>query len=133
MSRRVLDTNILINFWARKVAGRRSADITPRDAVTWARELIKLHGTDAIITPIYIEYVCGQGDEQWMKPARAYLGEFEIVDAGRILPADWKVAKQIAHRILRDRSPRQLGDCIIRAICNKLHLEVLAADRRFPV
>jgi predicted nucleic acid-binding protein len=67
-----------------------------------------------------------------MKLARAYLGEFEIVDAGRILPADWKVAKQIAHRILRDRSPRQLGDCIIRAICNRLHLEVLTADRRFP-
>jgi hypothetical protein len=64
MSRRVLDTNILINFWAKKAGGRRSADITPRDAVAWARELIKLQRTDAIITPIYIEYVCGQGDEQ---------------------------------------------------------------------
>jgi predicted nucleic acid-binding protein len=132
MSRRVLDTNILINFWAKKASGRASADISARDAVGWARQLIQLHRTNAIITPIYIEYVCGQGDEQWMKLARAYLGEFEIVDAGRILPADWKVATQIAHRILRDRSPRQLGDCIIRAICKRLHLDVLTADRRFP-
>jgi predicted nucleic acid-binding protein len=132
MPRRVLDTNILINFWAGKVVRHRAVDITARDAAAWAKELIELQGTDAILTPIYIEYVCGQGDENWMKLARAYLDEFDIVDDGRILPADWKVATQIAHRILRDRSPRQLGDCIIRAICKRLHLEVLTADRRFP-
>jgi len=67
-----------------------------------------------------------------MKLARTFLGEFDIVDEGRILPDDWEVAKQIAQRVLRDRSPRQLGDCIIRAICKRLHLDVFTADRRFP-
>ena len=132
MPRRVLDTNILINFWAGKVVRHRTSVLTQRDAASWAKELIELQGTDAILTPIYIEFVCGQGDENWMKLARAYLDEFEIVDGGRILPDDWKVAKQIAQRILRDHSPRQLGDCIIRAICKRLNLDVLTADRRFP-
>jgi predicted nucleic acid-binding protein len=128
----VLDTNILINFWIKKIKGKRLADLTRSDAARLARELIKLHGTNAILTPIYIEYVCGEGHAHAVTLARAYLQAFDLVDEGRILEQDWEEAKRIAHRVLPDNSPRQMGDCLIRAICKRLHLEILTADRRFP-
>jgi predicted nucleic acid-binding protein len=128
----VLDTNILINFWIKKIKGKRLSDLTRSDAARWGRELIKLQGTNAILTPIYIEYVCGEGHAHAVSLARAYLQPFDLVDEGRILEQDWDEAKRIAHRVLPDNSPRQMADCLIRAICKRLHLEVFTADRRFP-
>jgi predicted nucleic acid-binding protein len=132
MARRVLDTNILINFWNTKVRGKRLRDFKRADAMRWGNELIKLQGTDAILTPIYLEYVCGEGHAHAVTLARAYLQPFDLVDEGRILEQDWDEAKRIAQRVLPDNSPRQMGDCLIRAICKRLHIEIFTADRRFP-
>ena len=133
MPRRVLDTNILINFWGdKRRAAPRGRAVTVEDARQWAKELIKLYGTNAILTPIYIEYVSGKGSAREVSLARAYLEEFETLDADRIPPADWREARRIALRVRRDAGRRQLGDCIIRAICNRLNLDVLTADKRFP-
>jgi len=132
MPRRILDTNILINFWGDQTKGRKSKDIAPRDARKWAKQLVKLQATNGVLTPIYIEYICGQSTAHETKLAREFLDEFEIVDEGKILDQDWEDAKRIAQRIFRDGKRRQLGDCLIRAICNRLRLDVLTVDRRFP-
>jgi predicted nucleic acid-binding protein len=64
--------------------------------------------------------------------ARAYLEAFELLDEDRIPPDDWRDARRISLRVSRDGRKRQVGDCIIRAICNRLNLDVLTADKRFP-
>jgi predicted nucleic acid-binding protein len=127
----VFDTSFLIWHWQRsKQRARRP--IESDDARPWARRLIDLRRTDAIVTPSYIEFVAGVRDTGELDLARSYLGEFRIIDGGRILPEDWVEARRLAERVPNDRKPRQLGDCLIRAIARRLKHEVLTLDRSFP-
>ena len=133
MPRRVLDTNILSKHWDACVHRRqRGRAVTEDDAKRWARELIDLQGTRSILTPIAIEYVCRGATAHDVSLARAYLAEFDVADRGRVLPEDWEAAKRVAQRVLPDRRTRQLGDCLIRAICDRLNLDVFTGDKRFP-
>lgn len=127
----VFDTSFLIWQWQRS---RRGAPrpVDPDGARPWARQLIDLRDTDAIVTPTYIEFVAGVRDSGELALARAYLGEFRIIDQGRILPEDWGEARRLAERVPRDGKPRQLADCLIRAIARRLRHEVLTHDRGFP-
>lgn len=132
MPRRVLDTNVLINHWGDSLGGRHISEQSDRAVKGWARRLIKLCGTDAILARVYIEFVAGQASERQVALARAYLAEFTIVDQGMIRERDWVDALRIAERVPRDGLRRQLGDCLIRAICNRLGYEVLTYEKRFP-
>jgi predicted nucleic acid-binding protein len=132
MPRRVLDTNILINHWGDACDRHRPRPVTQHLARQWGRALVRLRETDAILTPIYLEYICGQQSRDRVILARAYLSIFDIVDGGSILEQDWEKARRLAERVLPDRSPRQLGDCLVRAICTRLRLDVATVDRRFP-
>jgi predicted nucleic acid-binding protein len=132
MPRRVLDTNILIGYWAKALGGKRAAEFAPAQAARWGRQLADSTGGTDILTPIYIEFVCGQRTSHEMRLARAYLAIFQVADEGQILGRDWQEAKRIAERVPRDGLRRQLGDCLIRAICNRLNLEVLTGEKRFP-
>jgi predicted nucleic acid-binding protein len=49
-----------------------------------------------------------------------------------ILPEDWQEAIRIASRVPRSPAPRQLGDCLIRAIAHRLKYEVFTSDMNFP-
>ena len=85
------------------------------------------------MTPVYIEFVAGARTAVELELSRAYLAGLEIVDAGRILKEDWEKARQLAERVPRDGKPRQLGDCLIRAIALRLkYYDVLTADDSFP-
>jgi predicted nucleic acid-binding protein len=132
MARKVLDTNVLINFWHDKAGNTPPAAITKRRAAEWGRQLIELQGTDALLTPIYIEFVCGKGSAHEVQLAHAFLAGFEMVDGGKIRKEDWEHARRIAERVPRDGLRRQLVDCLIRAICNRLHLEFFTFEKRFP-
>jgi predicted nucleic acid-binding protein len=76
-------------------------------------------------------FIAGIQSSSEMELARSYLAEFEIVDEGRILEEDWEHAKRLAARVPRDGKPRQLGDCLIRAIAIRLKCEVRSLDTRF--
>jgi predicted nucleic acid-binding protein len=132
MPRRVLDTNILINHWGDATRGVQLRDVKRDRAARWGRELAGLQNTNLILTPIYIEFVCGNATAHELQLARAYLGAFEIADGGTIHARDWIEARRIAERVPRDGRRRQLGDCLIRAICDRLNLEVFTAEKRFP-
>jgi predicted nucleic acid-binding protein len=132
MPRRVLDTNILISHWARGGVRRRRGQATEAVAKQWGRDLSRTFDSDAIVTPVEVEYLCGQRTGDELRLARAYLSAFDVIDGGQVLPEDWSAAKRIASRVPRDGRPRQLGDCLIRAICDRLHVDVLTAERRFP-
>lgn len=132
MPRRVLDTNILINHWGDRRRGAPHAEVRDADARQWGHDLIRLQGTNAILTPIHIEYLAGQRSARAVDLARTFLAAFEVVDHGRIIEQDWQNAARIAQRVPPDGSRRQMADCLIRAVCDRLHLDVFTADNRFP-
>ena len=132
MPRRALDTNILVSHWIKVTRGIHPAALTTEQAARWGRELAKLLDTDLTLTPVCLEFICGQRSSHEVQLARAYLGTFRVADKGTILDQDWVEARRIAERVPRDGLRRQLGDCLIRAICNRLKLDVLTAEKRFP-
>ena len=131
MARRVLDTTYLVQHWRRRKRTPLS-DVRADEAETWAKELIGLQNADAIVTPIYIEFVAGVRSAHELVLARAYLAPFRVIDDGSISNADWKLARRIAERVPRDGKPRQLGDCLIKAIATRLNHDVESLDVGFP-
>lgn len=130
MPGRILDTSELIHNWHR--CRRRTSRSEAREAAQeWARELIGLHDSSDIVTPVFIEFIAGVRSKGELDLARAYLAEFEIIDEGRILEEDWEHAKRLAARIPRDGKPRQLGDCLILAIAIRLNCDVRSLDKGF--
>lgn len=132
MAQFVLDTSILVRFWRQQAAGLRLSQITRRDVEEWAWRLATVYRSDAIVTPVYVEFAAGTGSSHELKLARAFLSQFEIIDHGRILPQDWEETKRLAERVPRNGSPRQLGDCLIKAIAKRLKHDVLSHDENFP-
>jgi predicted nucleic acid-binding protein len=128
---RVLDTNELIFHWHASIRRPLSA-ATKSEATVWARSLIGLRGTDAIVTPVEIEFLAGVSSQHEMALSRAYLQEFRIIDDGRVLPQDWDEARRLASRIPRVSKPRQLVDCLIRALARRLNFDIITRDRTFP-
>lgn len=98
----------------------------------WARGLIALEATNAILTPVYIEMVAGVTSSQELRLTRAFLKPFNIADEGKILAQDWDRAREIAQRVPFDKRKRQLGDCLISAIAKRLKSEVVTREKRFP-
>lgn len=129
MPKRVLDTSKLISHWKRlkPLKGK-----TPEDAEKWARQLIEIEKTDAILTPIQLEMLGGDLNGSDRDFTRAYLEPFRIIDEGRILEQDWIEARRLIERIPRPPIPRGLVDCLIRAIADRLKHEVVTLDKGMP-
>jgi len=49
-----------------------------------------------------------------------------------VLPQDWEEAVRLAQRVSRVPVPRDLGDCLIRAIADRLRFQVFSLDESFP-
>jgi predicted nucleic acid-binding protein len=128
--RQLLDTSVLIQEWLTRRAGAKKP-IRVADVQGWAKDLIALHETDAIVTPVYVEMIAGVKSAEELKLTRAFLGEFECLDEGYISAEDWQEAVRLAQRVPRDRRPRQLGDCLIRAVANRLRYRVVTLDTGF--
>jgi predicted nucleic acid-binding protein len=105
---------------------------TVRDARRWARELIQIEETDAIVSPVALEMLCGARDAHELRLSVAFIEEFRLADLGRVISEDWKEARRLAVRVPWNGRPRQLGDCLIRAIANRLKLRVKTFDTGMP-
>ena len=130
MQRRALDTSVLIRHW-RNCRAKARGPLTITAVQTWARTLIRLYESDAIVTPVYIEMIAGVTNRQELRLTLAFLEEFRCIDARRIPQQDWDQTIRLAQRIPRTSSPRQLGDCLIHAICKRLRYQVATFDTRF--
>ena len=106
-------------------------DKTPEDASRWAEDLIELRRTRWIASPVLIEFVAGARSSHELALGRAYLGRFEVIDRGNIPKACWDEALRVAERVPRDGKPRQLGDCLIKAIAKHFKRAVVALDKGF--
>ena len=130
MLKRILDTCVLLAYWKRRTAASDSPTVA--DVERWAQELAEIHQGNAIVTPVYVEFIAGTRDSSEQHLAEAFLAQFEILDKGEISRQDWDETRRIAKRIPPRGKPRQLGDCLIRAIANRLKHEVVTADTGFP-
>jgi predicted nucleic acid-binding protein len=125
--RSILDNNRLCEHWRSSVKPK-----TRDQARGAARRLIDLRRTNAIVTPVKIEFLVGARSKEELELFEAFLSQFSVVDKGSILDGDWLEAERIAKRVRHDNKPRQLGDCLIRAIANRLNYAVDTADSSFP-
>jgi len=130
VAKKILNTSILINHWG-DCGGNSPAGHSANEAAQWAARLVELRGIDAIVTPVYLEFVVGMLTAHQLELARAYLARFRIIDGGQVLPEDWVEARRIGERVPRKPRRRQMGDCLIQAIANRLRHDVDTADRRF--
>lgn len=131
MRRHILDTNILVGHW-KKCGGDRLAAMAAADGRDWGRELVDLYDSNLILSPIYIEFICGARNQLEYKTAQAYLAAFTVLDEWNVTPDDLREARRLAQRIPRDGRPRQLGDCLIRAMASRFGADVKTLENRFP-
>ena len=127
MLKRVLDSSVLIPFWN----NRHLSDRAEREVVAAADELAKTYQSNVILTPIFIEFVVGARNANELRLMHLFLARFIILDEGNILAEDWRQARRIAERVPPDGKRRQLGDCLIWAIAQRLKYDVQALDVRF--
>ena len=132
MRKLVLDTSVLINHWRRCRSGRPLQEISVAEAENWAQRLADIEHSDALVTPVVLEFLCGVVDRHEMRLARAFLRRFRPIDSGKTLVSDWREALRLAERVPGNRRPRDLGDCLIKAIANRLNHEVRTHDAAFP-
>jgi predicted nucleic acid-binding protein len=135
MARRrlILDTSVLIRQWQRRREGRPFEQIARAEVELWARELIDLHESAFILWPVRIEFIAGERSSIELHLARAFLEQFTVPGTSLISEADWNETQHIAQRVPRDGKPRQLGDCLIRAVARRLRYDVFSYDQDFPV
>jgi hypothetical protein len=76
-----------------------------------------------------VEFLCGVTDRNEMDLALAFLDAFENIDGGRILPEDWRAAGNRARRIPASRKPRQVVDCLLFAIAQRLSCDLITDDK----
>lgn len=142
MQQRFFDSTKLITELRKLRSDSRRAD-----AVQLARKLIEIHDTKAIVSPVEIEVLAGVRDPHDLELTEVFLEQFEVIDRHHIPPEDWDQAKRIAKHVPKydrdvprhDRKrtrkanlhtpPRQLGDCLITAIANRLHYEPITNDK----
>lgn len=128
---KILDTNVLINHWWR--FGKKER--TTAECKAHAEELIEVQGTNGIVSPVLIEFLAGARSSGDLELHKAYLEPFEVLDKGIIPSRDWDEAKRFAQWIRKERT-RDLGDCLIQAIAERLNADVVSSDldikRRVP-
>jgi predicted nucleic acid-binding protein len=141
MPSRVLDTNRLVDAWKYFRGGRRLEDCKLTDARQWGKQYAE---EGQIVRPVRIEFLCGAVTEHERRLFEAFLDEFILADDGKVIPQDWDIAENIAKSIRKLRPSRirgaetkeikrrQLGDCLIEAICRRLGRECDTADRGYP-
>lgn len=134
MAAQVLDTNKLLAFWRGSLPrpGGFGGVHSTREAVEAARRVLDVYPDAALVTPVRLEFLGGTRDEDELAWADAFLGEFELVDAGNVIPADWVDAERLARRVRRGGRSRGALDCVILALCNRLHADLHSDDTGLP-
>lgn len=131
MKKKILDTSVLLDHWQKCRSGKPLSEVNLRDVKVWAKELIAFHQSNAIVTPVYVEIMAGTMNRWQLQLTRAFLEAFDCVDDHHVTREDWSQAIRLAQRIPYKPHPRDLGDCLIRAIADRFHYEVWTLDGKF--
>jgi predicted nucleic acid-binding protein len=106
--------------------------MSPADALQLGQDLISREGTNAIVTPVYLEFLCGARLAEETALFVEFLEAFQLVDNGEVRREDWDEAKRLIQRVPAAGKPRQLADCLIKAIAKRLRYDVQSSDGGFP-
>jgi len=117
---KILDTNVLINYWHRFP---KQEERTPAS--------VRAHAEHLIDSPVLIEFLAGALGRKELDLYEAYLSPFEVLDRGDIPRQDWTEAERLAKWIKIKGRMRRLGDCLIQAIASRLNCDVITADPDF--
>lgn len=131
MAKRVLDTNVLIRLW-RGGAPSPGPVNSLESARAAAQAWLEIEPHDVIVTPVRIEFLAGVRDREELKLADEFLAQFEVLDDGRVLPDDWKIAERLSRRVPWNGRARDALDCLIVAICERLHADFRSEDTGLP-
>jgi len=101
-------------------------------AVEAAQRWLRNFPNDAIITPVRLEMLGGVLNRDHLIWTEAFLNEFDLMDDGKVLLEDWREAERLARRVPSIFRPRGALDCLIRAICLRLHAELYTDDTGMP-
>jgi len=134
MRRRSLDTNRLIQIWHGKLPhpGRFGTVSSEATAVEAAQRWLRANPKDVITTPVRLEFLGGTRDRDELTWADVFLGEFELLDGGDVIPQDWAEAERLARRVRRGGRSRGAIDCVIVAICTRLRADLYSDDTGLP-
>jgi hypothetical protein len=70
---------------------------------------INIQGTNSILWPIRVEFLCGIRDSDELKLYSAYLEPFEILDKPDVKQQDWSEAEREAQRFKEGGRRKNLG------------------------
>ncbi|HET6572946.1 MAG TPA: PIN domain-containing protein [Fimbriiglobus sp.] len=124
----MIDHNVVLGNWHGRGPGRkpvRSEETARQAARSWLRE----HPEDGLVTPVRLEFIAGTKDREEQRLGDLFLGEFPLFDDGRILPEDWGAAERFARRIRGTGGARGVIDCLILALCVRLHADLYSLDK----
>ncbi len=127
MKNRVLDTNVLIKIWHGRWPGGKPVR-SEASAVAEPRKWLKKFPNDGTLTPIGLEFIGGTRDKDELRLSELFLGEFELLDEGKVLVGDWREAERFARRIKGEGRARDAVDCLILAICKRLNADLDTHD-----
>ena len=133
MRPRVIDSNVLLGLWHGrypspikvKVRTKRTAKLV---AATWLR----IYPGDGVLTPIRLELVGGGLDRDAVQLTDYFLDLFPLFDGGDVRREDWNTASRLARRVPFEPRPRGAVDCLTRAICQRLRLDLESLDTGLP-
>ena len=140
---RILDASVLVRFWNKHCQPLlQSKTISIGGAplrstvVDKAKQLIQEYSpegrTAVIVTPVAVEFLAGFSRKEDVELGELFLSHLLCIDQRQITATDWQETLRLAKRVPRDGRRRQLGDCLIRALANRLGAEVFSLDRFFP-
>ena len=131
MRGRVIDSNVVIALWH----GRPPSPVAVRSEQT-ARQVagwwLNAHPDDGLLTPVRLELLGGGQSKDEVRLTEYFLDQFPLFDSGVVLAEDWATAIRLAKRVPHDRRPRGAVDCILRALCQRLHLDLETGDTGVP-
>jgi hypothetical protein len=129
--RNILDTCILVENW-RRMRAKQKKFVDEKEIDRWAKKLIRLEDSNAILSPIRLEIMGGIHNRKEYRQMERYLSHFRVIDEGIILPQDWSQAEQL-HRLEIEKHGKALGplDSLIKAIAHRLGHEVRSEDKGF--
>ena len=125
MARRVIGSDRLTQLYRGNVK-------TQKDARAVAAARLADHPQDGILTSIRLELLGGTRDQTETHLTTIFLDAFSLFDGGHVLAVDWSEAERLAKRVPASGRSRGAVDCLIRAICQRLHLEIDTDDRGMP-
>jgi predicted nucleic acid-binding protein len=129
----VIDSNILLALWHGRFPSPTKVKVrTKRTAKLVVLAWLKINPGDGVLTPIRLELVGGGLDRDAVRLTDYFLDLFPLLDGGDVRREDWDAASRLARRVPFAPRPRGAVDCLIRAICQRLGLQLETLDTGLP-